>query len=215
MKINHGKNFVLKDKSSTFIDKTVKIGNNVTIYGNNQILGNTIICDNVIIFPNCIIKDSKIEDNSTIIMSDINSGNIGKNCKIGPFSRIRPESLIKDEVSIGNFVEIKNSIIGKGTKINHLAYVGDAKIGEYCNVGCGVIFANYDGKVKHLSSVGDNCFIGSNSNIIAPVKIDDGVYICAGTTVTEDCKSGDFVIGRARQTVKENKANKYLKKSKR
>ena len=108
-------------------------------------------------------------------------------------------------------VEIKNSTIGEGSKISHLAYVGDVDMGKDCNVGCGAIFVNYNGRNKNRSMVGDECFIGSNCNIIAPVKIESRSYICAGTTVTEDIKSNDFVIGRARQEVKENRADKYLK----
>ena len=110
--------------------------------------------------------------------------------------------------------EIKNAVIGKGSKVNHLAYVGDAEIGENCNIGCGAIFVNYNGKIKQKSIVKDNCFIGSNCNIIAPVVIEDNSYICAGTTVTKDVKNGDFVIGRVRQEVKENLAKKYLKEFK-
>ena len=139
---------------------------------------------------------------------------IGKNCKIGPFTHIRDGATIGNNVRIGNFVEVKNSTVGSGSKISHLAYVGDATIGKNCNIGCGAIFVNYNGKTKNKTIVGNNSFIGSNCNIIAPVKIDDKSYICAGTTITDDVKSGDFVIGRVRQSVKENRAKDYLKESK-
>lgn len=211
MKFRRGDNLIIKDRKSVFIDGSVKIGNNVTIYENNRIEGSTVIGDNAVIYPNCRIIDSEIQSNSIVIMSDINGVFIGNNCKIGPFARIRPNTLIKDGCSIGNFVEIKNSEIGEGTKINHLAYVGDAKIGKKCNVGCGVIFANYDGRKKEKCVVGDGCFIGSNCNLVAPVNIGDGVYVCAGTTVTDDCNDGDFVIGRVRQISKSNKPSKYLR----
>ena len=120
-------------------------------------------------------------------------------------------SFSTEKVKVGNFVEIKNATIGNGSKVSHLAYVGDAKIGKNCNIGCGAIFVNYNGKIKQVSVVGDDCFIGSNCNVIAPVKIEDKSYICAGTTITEDVNSGDFVIGRVRQVVKENRAKDYLK----
>ena len=118
------------------------------------------------------------------------------------------------KVKVGNFVEIKNATIDDGCKINHLAYVGDVDMGKDCNVGCGAIFVNYNGRLKNRSYVGDECFIGSNSNIIAPVKIDSRSYICAGTTVTENVNTNDFVIGRVRQQVKENRAEQYLKEKK-
>jgi acetyltransferase-like isoleucine patch superfamily enzyme len=124
-------------------------------------------------------------------------------------------SVIKGEKKeLEHFVEIKNAAIDDGCKISHLAYVGDVDMGKDCNVGCGAIFVNYNGRVKNRSIVGDECFIGSNCNVIAPVKIDNRSYICAGTTVTEDVKTNDFVIGRVRQQVKENRAEKYLKEKK-
>ncbi|MBR2322952.1 MAG: hypothetical protein IKA54_05110 [Clostridia bacterium] len=137
---------------------------------------------------------------------------MGKNCTVGPFARLRPNAVIGDGAKIGNFVEVKNSSVGKGCKVSHLAYVGDADLGENCNIGCGAIFVNYDGVNKHRTTVGNGCFIGSNCNVIAPVKIDDGAYVCAGTTITSNLASGDFAIGRVKQVVKPNRADRYLKK---
>ena len=213
MKIKHGKNLVLKNKKSVYIDKNVKIGNDVTIYENVRIEGNTIINDGVKILPNCFIKDSIIGSGSQIIYSHVDEAEVGENCVVGPFARLRPNAKIMDGAKIGNFVEIKNANIGKNTKVNHLAYVGDADLGDNCNIGCGVIFVNYNGKVKQRTTVGNGCFIGSNCNVIAPVKIEDKAYICAGTTITEQVNTDDFVIGRVRQEVKENRAHKYLKES--
>ena len=136
---------------------------------------------------------------------------IHNNVAIGPYAHIRPNSEIDDNCKIGNFVEIKNSHLGENTKASHLAYVGDAEIGRNCNIGCGAIFVNFNGKEKHKTIVGDDCFIGSNCNIIAPVSIADGTYVCAGTTLTQDTGKFDFVVGRARETVKHNRAKKYLK----
>lgn len=212
--IKHGNNFILKDKRSVFIDKSVKIGNNVTIYENNRIEGETVIGDNVIIYPNCFIKNTIIGKGTTMNYSQSEDAVIGENCSIGPFARLRPKAVLSDKVKIGNFVEIKNANIGKGSKVSHLAYVGDADVGNDCNIGCGAIFVNYNGRQKSRTVVGDECFIGSNCNIIAPVVIESRSYICAGTTITNDVKTDDFVIGRVRQEVKENRAHNYLKESK-
>ncbi len=208
------KNLHVIDKKSVFIDDSVVIGENVTIYENNRICGNTRIGDNVIIMPGCFIKDCKIGNNVTFNSTQAEESVIGDNCNVGPFARLRPKSILDKNVKIGNFVEIKNSTIGEGTKINHLAYVGDADVGKNCNIGCGVIFVNYNGKNKNRSSVGNECFIGSNCNVIAPVLIESRSYVCAGTTVTQDVKTDDFVIGRVRQENKLNRAHKYLKEQK-
>ena len=204
-------NLKLIDSSSTFIDDGVEIGNNVTICPNNTIKGKTIIKDNVTIGNNNYISDSIIGENTTIEYSYIEKSEIGNSVNIGPYSRLRPNTKIGDYCKIGNFVEVKNSTLSNGSKASHLAYIGDADIGSNCNIGCGVVFVNYNGKEKARSVVGDNCFIGSNVNIIAPVKIDDSSYICAGTTLTIDTQPKDFVIGRVRETVKHNYDNKYLK----
>ena len=199
-------------RRSVFIAKTVKIGKNVTVYENNRIEGDTVIEDGVTVMPGCYIKDCVIGSGSVIISTHAEKAKIGKGCSVGPFARLRPSAEVGDGAKIGNFVEIKNSRIGSGCKVSHLAYVGDADLGENCNIGCGVIFANYNGKEKHRTVVGSNCFIGSNSNLVAPLKIEDNAYICAGTTVTEDLAEGDFAIGRVRQEVKSGRAYKYLKK---
>ncbi|HOB35594.1 MAG TPA: DapH/DapD/GlmU-related protein, partial [Bacillota bacterium] len=127
---------------------------------------------------------------------------IGDNSVVGPFAYIRPGSNIGSAVRVGDFVEIKNSEIGDGTKVPHLAYVGDAKIGSNSNIGCGVITANYDGKKKNPTYIGNNVFVGCNTNLVAPVKIEDGAYIAAGSTITEDVPAQALAIARSRQTVK-------------
>lgn len=197
-------------KKSCFIGKNVKIGKNVTIYQNNFIDGNTEIGDDCVLLPNNYIVDSKIDKNVTVHSSMIEKSVIEENSTVGPFARLRPNAKIGKNCKIGNFVEIKNSDIGDGTKISHLAYVGDAKVGRNCNIGCGVIFANYNGKSKNKIEVGSHVFVGSNCNLIAPLVIEDNSYICAGTTVTENVKQDDFVIGRSRQENKPNRANKYF-----
>lgn len=131
---------------------------------------------------------------------------------IGPYAHLRTGSKIDDYVKIGNFCEIKNSEIGSYTKISHLAYVGDAKVGSRVNIGCGVIFVNYNGSQKNKTVVEDNAFIGSNVNLIAPITIKSGAYVCAGTTVDLSIDKDDFVIGRVRPEIKKNRAVKYLNK---
>ena len=193
------------------IGEDVEIGNNVEISENVHIYGKTKILDNVKIFSGTEISDSIIGKNTEIRQSVIEGAQVGEENVIGPFSRIRNGTKTEKNVKIGNFVEVKNSIIKEGTKASHLAYIGDAEIGKNVNIGCGVIFANYNGKIKQKSVVGDGCFIGSNCNVIAPVKIGNNCYIVAGTTVTDEVLDGDFVIGRVRQENKKDRAKKYLK----
>ena len=197
------------NKKSCYIGKGVKFGKNVVIYENNHLEGNIFIGDDTVLLPNNIIINPQIGKNCTITSSMIDSSVIKDNIAIGPFARLRPKSVIENECKIGNFVEIKNSTIGRGCKISHLAYVGDCDMGANCNVGCGVIFANYDGKKKQRSTVGNHVFIGSNCNIIAPVTLKDDSYICAGTTITKNVEQGDLAIGRARQENKTGYAKKY------
>jgi bifunctional UDP-N-acetylglucosamine pyrophosphorylase/glucosamine-1-phosphate N-acetyltransferase len=203
--------YEIVDGNNLVIDDTVKIGKNVKIYSGNILTGNTIIGDNVVLLPNNYICDSEIGDNTEIGFSHIEGSIIGNQSKIGPYSRLRKGSIVGNNCKIGNFVEIKNSKIGDGTKASHLTYIGDAEIGKDCNIGCGVVFVNYNGKEKNKSFVGDNTFIGSNVNVIAPVNIASESYICAGTTITVDTVPNDFVIGRVRETVKHNYQHKYKK----
>ncbi len=193
------------------IDKSVVIGKNVIIHPFNVIKGNTVIGDNTIIYPFNYIEDSIIGKNCEISNSNLQKCEIGENVKVGPFARLRPKAKVCDNCKVGNFVEIKNAILHSGTKASHLAYIGDAQVGENTNVGCGVIFANYDGKKKYTTKVGKNCFIGSNTNLIAPVEVADETYICAGSTLTKNTEKGDFVIAREKETIKPKRAYKYLK----
>lgn len=206
-----GKNLTLMDEKSVFIGDEVQIGDNVTIYENNRIEGKTMIGDGCVLLPNNYIKNCLIGDGVTVNYSQMEDATVSERAQIGPFARLRPNAKIGKRVKIGNFVEVKNAEIGEDTKVSHLAYVGDCTIGKNCNVGCGVIFVNYNGKTKNRTVVGDNCFIGSNCNVIAPVTIEKNSFICAGTTVTEQVNEDDFVIGRVRQENKQNRAHEYLK----
>lgn len=124
---------------------------------------------------------------------------IGSDTTVGPFAYIRPESVIGNNVRIGDFVEIKKSTIGHNTKVSHLTYVGDAEVGENCNFGCGTVTVNYDGKNKNKTIIGNNSFIGCNTNLISPVKVEDNTYIAAGSTITNDVKEGELAVARAKQ----------------
>ena len=208
--MNKHSGFILKDKKSTFIDPDVKIGKNVIIYPNNTIEKGSVIEDNVTLLPGNFISASTVGRGSKVHASVIESSQVGQGCLIGPYSHLRPKTVLKNNVKIGNFCEIKNSAIGDNTKISHLAYVGDTSIGKNCNIGCGAIFVNYNGKAKFKTYVGDGCFIGSNVNVIAPVTIANKSYICAGTTIDKSTKEYDFVIGRVQNTTKSNYSSKYL-----
>lgn len=200
----------IRDVASTYIDDGVVIGAGTVIYPNNHLLGNTVIGKNVVIMPNNIITDSEIADNTEITASVLKSAKVGVGTKVGPNAYLRPNAVIGENCRIGDFVEIKNSNIGNGTKISHLTYVGDADVGKTCNIGCGVVFVNYDGKNKYRSAVGNNCFIGSNCNLVAPVTVEDNCFIAAGTTVTKDYSKDSFVIGRVRDAENEKLAKKFI-----
>ena len=188
------------------------ISNIKSIGHSNTIINSTFIGNNIIIGNNCTIKNTIVADGTKITDSYIEDCLLGKDCQVGPFARIRGKTNIGDMCKIGNFVEIKNSELGNCVKASHLSYIGDAIIGDNTNIGCGVVFANYNGVNKNISIVGKNCFIGSNVNVIAPVLIRDDSYICAGTTITNSTERGDFVIGRVKAESKNN--YKYYLKNK-
>ena len=200
---------VISNSDSVIIEPSVKIGRDTVIIGPCRIYGSTEIGCDCLIKGDCEIVDSKISDNVVIKSSYIENSVVGKNTDIGPFAHLRPNSVLKENVHIGNFVEIKNSTVGNKTKAGHLAYVGDSDLKENINIGCGVIFVNYDGKNKHRSVVEDNVFVGSNSNVIAPVTLKKDSFIACGTTITEDVEEGALSIGRSRQ---ENKKDWVYKK---
>ena len=167
---------------NVILEGKVAIGNDVEI-GANCVIKNSIIGDEVVIKPNTVIEDAEIGVQSTI----------------GPFARIRPETKLAEQVHVGNFVEIKKSFVDKGSKINHLSYVGDSEVGSNVNVGAGTITCNYDGAYKHKTIIGDNVFVGSDTQLVAPVKIGSGATIAAGTTVTKDVEPTDLVLSRVQQ----------------
>ena len=182
---------------SKLINSGVKILHPETVYIETDVQ----ISKDVIIEPNVVIKKGvKILKGTTIkSFSYLENCYVGKNCLIGPFARLRPEAILQDDVKIGNFVEIKNSKLASKVKVNHLSYLGDSTIGKNSNIGAGTITCNFDGKNKFHSKIGDNCFIGTNSSIIAPVNIGNNSYIAAGSVITKNVPKNYFSISRAKQ----------------
>lgn len=197
MHMNNG--VTLIDPKSTYIGADVEIERDTVIYPNNVLEGNTKIGKGVIIYPNSRILNSEIDDFVEIQASVILDSKIGEGTTVGPFAYIRPDSVIGNNARIGDFVEIKKSNIGNNTKVSHLTYIGDASVGENCNFGCGTVVVNYDGKVKHKTEIGNNSFIGCNTNLVSPVKISDNTYIAAGSTITNNVNEGELAVARARQ----------------
>ena len=189
----------LIDPKTTYIGIEVEIGKDTVIYPNNIIEGNTIIGENCLIMQNCRIKDCIIEAGVDIQSSVVLESKIGENTTVGPFAYIRPETIIGKGARIGDFVEIKKSTIGDGTKVSHLTYIGDAEVGNECNFGCGTVVVNYDGEKKYKTIIGNNSFIGCNTNLISPAKVGDNTYIAAGSTITSEIKEGELAIARAKQ----------------
>ncbi len=204
----------IMDTYSTYIEYDVKIGSGTVVYPNNVITGETSIGKNCTLYPNSRIENAKIGDGNKIQSSVMLDCTIGNNNTVGPFAYIRPKTEIADNCRIGDFVEIKNSKIDNGTKVSHLTYVGDSDLGKNINLGCGVVFVNYDGKSKYRSTIGDNAFIGCNSNIVSPITIGNNAYIAAGATITENVPDDSLYIARSRGVIKENWAKERREKGK-
>lgn len=193
------------------LEDSVQVGKNVTIEPFAVVKGDSVLHDGCVVGSFSYVENSEIGANTVVKASRITDSVVGKNCSIGPNAHLRNNARVCDGCRVGNFVEIKNSVLRDGVKASHLAYIGDAYVGEDTNIGCGVIFVNYDGKTKHRTTVGKNCFIGCNSNLVAPLDIGDNCFVACGTTVDKDIPCGAFSIGRSYLTVKEGKAQKYLR----
>ena len=190
----------LADPARIDVRGDVTVGQDVFIDINAVLQGEVIIGANVSIGPNCVITNAGIAEGTTILANSvIEDAVVGKNCNIGPFARLRPGANLGSGSKVGNFVEIKNAQLGEDSKVNHLSYVGDAEIGTGTNIGAGTITCNYDGANKFKTIMGDNVFVGSNSTLVAPVKIADGGFIAAGSTVTQAVPADNLAVGRARQ----------------
>lgn len=190
----------LADPARLDVRGEVAAGQDCRIDINVVLEGKVTLGERVSIGPGCVIKNASIDDDVEIFAHCvIEDGVIGKACRIGPFARIRPETTLAEQVHVGNFVEIKKSTVAKGSKINHLSYIGDTRMGSGVNVGAGTITCNYDGANKHLTEIGNNVFIGSDTQLIAPVRIGDDATIGAGTTVTHDVPDNELTLSRSKQ----------------
>lgn len=188
------------DPKSTYVDGTVEIGKDTILHPNCTLQGKTKIGERCIIESNVKVSDSRIADDVTILPNCvIRESIIESGASIGPFAHLRPLSEVRTRAKIGNFVEMKKSVIGKGSKANHLSYLGDSIVGEGVNIGAGTITCNYDGFEKHQTTIGDRVFVGSNVELVAPVKVGKDSVIGAGTTVTKDVPEGSLAISRAKQ----------------
>lgn len=197
------------DITQAYIKGNVKIGKGTVIYPCVVIEGDVTIGENCLIGQNSRIVDSHIGNEVSVQTSHIIESRVGDKTSIGPFAYLRPNSNIGSKCKVGDFVEVKNSNFGDGSKASHLTYIGDADVGERVNLGCGVVFVNYDGKNKYRTRVESDSFVGCNTNLVSPVCVGEKAYIAAGSTVTENVPSGALHIARSKGETKEN----WVKKS--
>lgn len=200
------------DPESTYVGENVKVGKDTIILPNTTLLGSTEIGEDCVIGPNVEIRDCVIGNKCEIKFSVLEEATLEDSVVVGPFARIRPGTYLKSSARIGNFVEIKKSVVGSRTKINHLSYVGDAEVGEDTNIGAGTITCNYDGYNKNPTIIGNRVFIGSDTILVAPVELEDDSFTAAGSVITEKVPKYALGIGRAMQVNKEGWVLKYRKK---
>ena len=187
------------DPTTTWIDTQVKIAPDVLIHPASSLSGNTSIDSGAEIGPRTTLVDCEVGADAIVIETFATKSKIGKSAKVGPFTYLRKDTVLDNESKVGAFVEIKNSKVGKGSKVAHLSYVGDAEIGQESNIGAATIFVNYDGEAKHKTTVGNQVRIGSDTMLVAPVSIGDGAYTAAGSVINEDVPAGALGVGRAKQ----------------
>ena len=199
------------DPAAVYIDPRVAIGRGTVLLPGTILRGETRIGSGCTIGPNAMVRDCVIGDETEVNASQVNESTIGCRTHVGPFAYVRPGCTIGDDIKVGDFVEVKNSTLGDGTKISHLTYVGDSDVGRHVNFGCGTVTTNYDGVKKYRCTIGDNAFIGCNTNLVAPVTVGDGSYIAAGATITKDVPADALAVARARQENKEGWAKRRRK----
>lgn len=200
------------DPDATYIDSDVEIGNDTIIYPGCVLRGNSKIGVGCEIGPQTSMENSVVGDFTKVKKSEMINASVADHTNVGPYAYLRPKADIGSHCKVGDFVEVKNAKLGDGSKASHLSYIGDAEVGKNVNIGCGVVFVNYDGKNKFRSTVEDNAFIGSNSNLVAPVTIKEDAFIATGSTITEDVPSACLAIARERQVIKEGWVEKKRKK---
>ncbi len=199
----------IMDPASTFIESSVKIGRDTVIYPYTWLEGATEIGEDCEIGPNARFTNVKVGDDNHLQFIYAHDCEVKNHVTAGPYVHLRPDTVISDHVKIGNYVEVKNSHVGDGTKLPHLTYIGDSDIGSGVNMGCGCITVNYDGKKKHRTIIGDNAFVGCNTNLVAPVTVQANTYIGAGSTITKEVPENALGIARAKQKNIEGWAEKY------
>ena len=202
------------DFDSCYVSPFAEVASGAVLMPGTILKGNTRIASGAVIGPNSMLENAVIGEGSTVNASQIYDSTVGRNTNVGPFAYIRPGCTVGDDIKVGDFVELKNSTIGNGTKISHLTYVGDSDLGQRINLGCGTVTVNYDGKKKFRCTVEDDCFIGCNTNMIAPVTIGKGSYVAAGSTITDDVPEGSLAIAREKQTNKPGWADQRRKDGK-
>jgi bifunctional UDP-N-acetylglucosamine pyrophosphorylase/glucosamine-1-phosphate N-acetyltransferase len=191
----------LADPARIDVRGELSCGRDVSIDVNCVFEGRVTLGDEVSVGPNCVLRNVTVAAGSEVLaFSHLEQAEIGARCRVGPFARLRPGASLADEVHVGNFVEVKASRLGIGSKANHLSYIGDSEVGARVNVGAGTITCNYDGVAKHRTVIEDDCFIGSDATLVAPLRIARGSYIGAGSTITKDTPAGQLTVARARQT---------------
>lgn len=195
--LDNGVNFISRD---VYIEPEVVIAPGATILPGCILRGKTSVGADCVIGPNTLLEDTVVEAGSTVNASQCYESHIGPNNKIGPFSHLRTGTKTAEGCHLGAYVETKNADFAEGNTVSHLTYIGDATVGKYCNFGCGTVTCNYDGKDKFRTQIGDYCFIGCNTNLVAPVKVGDGAYTAAGSTITKDVPAQALGIARERQT---------------
>jgi bifunctional UDP-N-acetylglucosamine pyrophosphorylase / glucosamine-1-phosphate N-acetyltransferase len=190
----------LADPARIDVRGTMTVGRDIYIDVNCVFIGEVTIADNVSIGPNCFIENTSIGAGTVIKANSVlENAEVGEGCDIGPFARLRPGSKLLANSKVGNFVELKNTTLGEASKVNHLSYIGDATLGNNCNIGAGTITCNYDGANKFKTTMGDNVFVGSNSTLVAPLAIADGGFVGAGSTITKDIEQNNLAIARGKQ----------------
>ncbi len=202
------------DPDQTYVDADVTIGPDTVIYPGTYLKGETKIGSGCLIGPGADLRDVIVGDDVTIRYSVIEESKLEEKITVGPYSYIRPQTYLGAETRVGSFVEMKNTHMRRSSKAAHLAYIGDADVGEGVNISCGAITVNYDGVNKHRTVIGDGAFIGCNTNLVAPVTVEDGAYIAAGSTITRDVPAGDLAIARQRQVNKPGYAKKLIQQKK-
>ncbi len=208
-----GQGVTLMDPQATYVDETVQIGPDTVIYPGVILEGATTVGAGCVLYPHCRIKDSHLGDRVTVLDgSIILESEVAEDCVIGPYAHLRPQSCLKPKAKVGNFCEVKKALVGAGSRVPHLAYIGDTTVGEKVNIGAGTITCNYDGFAKHQTVIEDEVFVGSNTNLVAPVTVGRGAIIAAGSTISQEVPPDAVAFGRAPQVNKEGRATSTRRK---